>query len=216
MKHGMAPPRPTPAKSLTTISIVNESARAVASVNRPNSATAMASMRLRPKMSPSSPNPNAPTAAPRAAAEKIGPSAARESLRMSATIGAATAIDCVSIPSRKATIAHVAITAICNDDIGRRSINLGMSIGSLSKADTSRSPRCRRFARCEWKRVAERKSEVKSVSGFHLEEKRKEERSAGWKPLAVRSLRCPLWSVSASRSIISSRRFRVIAADVGA
>ena len=84
-------------------------ASAVANVKTPKMMVASASMRLRPNRSPSGPNVSAPIAAPSSAEENSGPSAARVSLMLSAMIGAATAIDCVSAPSRNATRAQRAI-----------------------------------------------------------------------------------------------------------
>ena len=76
MKHGVAPPRPIPARKRTSSREWNDRASAVAKVNTPKAKVAITSMRLRPKRSASAPKLSAPSREPSRAAEKIGPMSA--------------------------------------------------------------------------------------------------------------------------------------------
>ena len=78
-EFGIAPPRPSPAKKRSTVSMVTLAANDASTVNTPKVTTLVSSARRRPMRSPRYPPTNPPNTMPRSAAASTDANAGRGS-----------------------------------------------------------------------------------------------------------------------------------------
>ena len=115
MKLGIAPPSPSPARKRITSSDCRLSANAVATVSTPKQSVLATSTFLRPMRSATSPSTKEPMARPASAALNTMPKRGIGICSAAAIPGAASPIDCRSIPSSSATSPHRTMMRICID-----------------------------------------------------------------------------------------------------